>query len=221
MMRRNRVLWMAGLVALPLLSLSGQAAEHAYVGVEAGWTHSHGACEEHARSCGNDSVGGGIFVGYRFNDWLALEVGYDDLGTITADYPARGQPDATAHYEGETQGVELAAKPYWQVNENFALFAKLGTLAWSMEVTGHEVTFEHHASDDGWSPLVGAGAEFTFGRHWTTLLEYQWLDDIGGSSTGHTDVSVVNLGVAYHFGAQSGESLAFEPATKPPAHKTP
>lgn len=195
----NRALRMGMFLALPLISLAALASGDSYVGAKASWVYSHDACEGQATSCGNDSTGGGLFVGYQVNDWLALEVGYDDLGDITADYPALEQPDVTAHYKGEMQGFELAAKPYWQINENVTLFTKLGALAWSMDVTGDEVGFKHSASDDDWSLLLGAGAEYAFSSNWSGLLEYQWVDNLGGRSTGGTDVSMVSLGLVYHF----------------------
>lgn len=41
--------------------------------------------------------------------------------------------------------------------------------------------------------------EYTLSHHWSTRLEYQWVNDVGGSSTGGTDLNMVNLGVIYHF----------------------
>lgn len=197
----NHVLRLGMFAALPLMSLEALASGDSYMGAKASWVYSHDACEGQATSCGNDSTGVGLFVGYQVNDWLALEAGYADLGTITADYPALEQPDARAHYKGEMQGFELAAKPYWEVNENVTLFTKLGSLAWSMDVSGAEADFTHTASDDDWSLLLGAGLEYTFSSNWSGLLEYQWIDNLGGSATGGTDVSMVSVGMVYHFGA--------------------
>ena len=199
----NRALRATMALALPLISLSGQASEHWYIGAKAGWINGSSACEEHTISCDNDTTGGGVFVGYQLNDWIALEAGYDYLGSITADYPALGNPNVSAHYEGEMQGLEFVAKPFWQVSEAVTLFAMLGTLAWDMDVTGQEIGFEHSANDKGWSPLLGTGVEYGFNRNWSALLEYQWVNDVGGSSTGGTDLSMVNLGVTYHFVSES------------------
>lgn len=197
----NRVRRMGVLLVLPLISLEALASGDSYVGAKASWVYSHDACEGQATSCGNDSTGGGLFVGYQVNDWLALGVGYDNLGTITANYPALEQPDVTAHYRGEMQGFELAAKPSWQINENVSLYSKLGALAWSMDVTGDEAGFKHSASDEDWSLLLGAGLEYAFSSNWSGLLEYQWVDNLGGSSTGGTDVSMISVGLVYHFGS--------------------
>ena len=190
-------------VAITLTSacLGGHAAEHGYAGARAGGVYSHDACEPQATSCGNTAAGGGLFAGYQVNSWLALELGYEDLGKITADYPALGQPAVLARYTGEMQGFEIAARPFWQLQGNIALFSKIGTLSWRMHVRGEEPTFVHEASDNGWSLLLGAGAEYTFDRRWSARLEYQWIDNVGGSSTGGTGVSFATVGVAYHFGS--------------------
>ena len=124
------------------------------------------------------------------------------LGKITADYPALEQPNALARYTSEMQGFEIAARPFWQLNGNISLFSKIGTLSWRVNVHGDELTFVHEASDNGWSLLLGAGAEYTFGQRWSARLEYQWMDNVGGSSTGGTDVSMASLGVSYHFGSR-------------------
>lgn len=210
----NKILRMAMVLTLPLVSMGGQASNHWYVGAKAGWINGGSACEEHATSCGSDTAGGGVFVGYQVNDWLSLEGGYDYLGDITADYPALGNPNVSAHYKGEMQGFEFVAKPFWQVTDEFSWFAKVGTLAWNMDVTGQEVGFEHSASDNGWSPLLGTGVEYAFNRNWSALLEYQWVNNVGGESTGGTDLSMVNLGVTYHFAAE--EVVPPAPVPTPP-----
>lgn len=215
MVLRNKALRMAMALALPLVSMEGQATNHWYVGAKAGWVSGSSACEEHATSCGSDTAGGGIFVGYQVNDWLALEGGYDYLGDITADYPALGNPTVSAHYKGEMQGLEFVAKPFWQVTDEFSWFAKVGTLAWNMDVTGQEVGFEHTADDNGWSPLLGTGVEYAFNRNWSALLEYQWVNNVGGVSTGGTDLSMVNLGVTYHFATEEVVPPAPVPAPAP------
>lgn len=211
-LRNNVALRVAIALAIPLISMEGHAANHWYVGAKAGWIKGGSACEEHATACDSDTTGGGIFVGYQANDWLALEGGYDYLGEITADYPALGNPDVSAPYKGKMQGLEFVAKPFWRVTDEVTWFAKVGTLAWNMDVTGQEVGFEHRADDNGWSPLLGTGVEYAFNRNWSALLEYQWVNNVGGESTGGMDLHMVNLGVAYHFASEEVAHPAPVPA---------
>lgn len=203
--------YLLALIALSILlvSTNGQASEHWYVGAKAEWVNGSSACDAHATSCDHDTAGGGAYIGYVVNDGLALEGGYNYLGDITANYPALSNPNVSAHYKGEMQGLEFVAKPYWELTEELTMFAKVGTLAWNMDVTGQEVGYEHTANDNGWSPLLGAGLEYAFNRNWSTSLEYQWVNNVGGDATGGTDLNMVNLAVSYHFTP--------EPAVAPPA----
>ena len=214
---RNGALQVAIGLTISFASVASQAAEHWYVGAKAGWINGSSACEDHATSCGNDTAGGGVFVGYQLNDWLALEAGYDYLGEVTADYPALGNPNVSALYKGEMQGFEVVAKPFWQLSEDLILFAKVGSLAWNMDVTGDEVNFEHTASDSGWSPLLGTGLEYYFSQNWSALIEYQWVNNVGGSSTGGTDLNMLNLGMTYHFGLTPEAELPTPTPTVAPA----
>ncbi|MGL4601505.1 MAG: outer membrane beta-barrel protein [Plesiomonas sp.] len=171
-----------------------------YTGAKLGLVNATGSCESHASHCDKDFAAGELFVGYRLHDWLSLETGYGYLGDIHAIYPALGDPTQPASYKGEMYGLALSAKSYWQINDEWAVFGKVGGLRWSMAVTGNEIGFTHKANDSGWSPILGTGVEYSFNRNWSTALEYLWVNNVGGNQTGGTDLSVINLGVTYHFG---------------------
>lgn len=190
-------------------------ANDIYVGAKAGWVHGHNACESQRRTCDNDALGAGIFAGYELNDWLALEASYNYFGNMKADYTARGHNDVTASYTGKVQGIELGAKPYWDLNESTSLFAKLGTMAWWTDVTGEEVGYQHSASDYGWSPMLGAGLEMAMTDNLSARLEYQWFQNVGGSSTGGSSINMLSAGLAYHFGSKVAETVVAAPVAAP------
>ena len=199
------------LLTLPLPLLAGGV----YVGAKAGWVHGHNACESHSLTCNNDELGAGIFAGYELNDWLALEAGYNYFGNMKADYPALGHSDVTAAYTGKVQGIELGAKPSWDLNERTSMFAKVGTLAWWTDVTGDEVGYQHTASDNGWSPMLGAGLEMAMTDNLSARLEYQWFHNVGGSATGGSSINMLSAGVTYHFGSKAAEPAAMAPSIEP------
>jgi OOP family OmpA-OmpF porin len=201
------------LLTLPLPLL----ANDIYVGAKTGWVHGHNACESQRLSCDNDALGAGIFAGYELNDWLALEAGYNYFGNMKADYPALGHSDITAPYTGKVQGIELGAKPYWDLNESTSLFAKVGTLAWWTDVTGDEVGYQHTASDNGWSPMLGAGLEMAMTDNLSARLEYQWFHNVGGSDTGGSSINMLSAGVAYRFGAKTAEPVVAAAPVAAPA----
>ena len=195
------------LLVLPLSSF----ANDVYVGAKTGWVHGYRACESQRLTCDNNAWGGGVFVGYGLNDWLALEAGYNDFGKMKADYPALAHSDMTAPYSGEVQGIELGAKPYWKLNDTTSLFAKIGTLAWRVDVTGDEVGYQYSASDSGWSPMLGAGLETAMTDNLSARLEYQWFHHVGGDSTGGSSLNMLSAGLSYHFGATSPEPISAAP----------
>lgn len=205
---------------LPFGVHSAPQPNSGYIGAKAGWVSASHACGALATDCDNDTAGGGLFGGYVLNDWLAFELGLSYLGEINAAYPALGNPTQTADYKGKVKGIEFVAKPYWQINDNWSVFGKGGTLFWDMDVDGSEVNFTHTTSDSDWSPLLGTGVEYAFNRNWSTTLEYQWIDNVGGSDTGGMDLNVVNLGVIYHFAtAPAPEPVAAEPPPVPVVEK--
>lgn len=212
----QKTLWPMVLALLPAAAHSAVEADSPwYIGAKVSSLSASGACEAQATSCDTGSVGGGLFVGYVMNDWLAFEAGYDVLDDITAEYPAILYPNSTATYVAQTWGVEFAAKPYWQVNEQFSLFAKVGTFFWDMGVTGQEVNFTHNADESGWSPLLGVGGGYAFNKSWSVALEYQHIANVGGSSTGGADFNMINFSVAYRlFTFDFGQSDA-EPSPPP------
>ncbi|MGL5526029.1 MAG: outer membrane beta-barrel protein [Aeromonas veronii] len=186
-----------------------------YGGVDVGLTNASDGCEPHAVSCDKNTAGGGLFVGYRINEWLAVEAEYDYIGQIKATYPALAHSTQQALYQADIQGFAISAKPYWNIDDTWSLFGILGSLRWAMDVTGNEVNFAHHAKNEGWSPVVGTGVEYTFSHHWSTRLEYLWINNVGGSDTGGTDLHRLNLGVAYHFG-----EITPPPSSRPPETTT-
>ncbi|WP_421174088.1 OmpA family protein [Aeromonas enteropelogenes] len=213
-MKTNQALGLSTiLLTLPFFTF----ANDVYVGVKTGWVHGHNACESQHLTCDNDELGAGLFAGYALNDWLALEAGYNYFGKMKADYPALGHSDVIAPYSGKVQGIELGAKPYWKLNDTTSLFAKVGTLAWWTDVKGEEVGFQHTASDNGWSPMLGAGVEMAMSDNLSARLEYQWFHNVGGDSTGGSSINMLSAGLSYRFGSPTPEpavAIPVPPTTK-------
>ncbi|WP_421187420.1 OmpA family protein [Aeromonas enteropelogenes] len=173
-----------------------------YAGSHVNWAHATRACEPQATSCDVGAAGFGAFVGAPLtDDWLALQVGYDDLGDIKANYPALKNGAVNAPYQAATQGLEIALKPSWAVNDALSLYAKAGTLGWQMDVSGQEIDMNHNARARGWSPLLGLGSEWALSPQWRVFAEYRWIPGVGGGNIGETTLNVASVGVQYRFAA--------------------
>jgi opacity protein-like surface antigen len=132
-------------------------------------------------------------VGYKFNQWIALEGGYIDFG----DY---GNDVAGA----ETDGYTAAIKGILPLTERFSLYAKAGQL-WSE--TEYRLASIRQDSDDE-SLFVGAGLSYAITGNFLVNAEYvvydtqldadEAFDDIDDTNF-ETDLKQASLGVEYRF----------------------
>ncbi|MCO4174437.1 OmpA family protein [Aeromonas veronii] len=188
----------------PMLALANDSF---YIGAKSGWVHGKNACESHRITCDNDALGGGVFAGYEFRDWLSFEAGYNYFGKMKADYPALANSTIIAGYTGRVQGIELGIKPQYNLSENVSLFAKTGTLAWWTDVKGSEVGYQHNAHDKGWSPMLGVGMEAAISNDLSARVEYQWFHNVGGGDTGGSSINMLTVGLSYHFGTARSKDM--------------
>ncbi|QIA64416.1 outer membrane beta-barrel protein [Vibrio astriarenae] len=125
----------------------------------------------------------GLYGGLKFDTvpWLALEVGYVDLGKIKFD---------NANADFQASGFDFGAKFIHSVNEKFDVFARLGGIAYDWDANGDAC-----CSDSDVSATVGLGGAYNFQENWSALLDYKFYNNIGGSPDFHT----YNIGVQYTF----------------------
>lgn len=123
----------------------------------------------------------GAFVGMQALPWLAVELGYHDLGE--ADLK-----DVSGSYDAQV--INLTAKASYEIVEKLSIFGKAGTQWFDWNANGSGV----HESENGWTPHLGAGLEYQFHQNWSGALEYTWYNDIGGP-----DIDYFGISVAYHW----------------------
>ncbi|KLV10291.1 MULTISPECIES: outer membrane beta-barrel protein [Photobacterium] len=129
--------------------------------------------------------GGGAFLGYNFNKWFGVEVGYTYLGQ--ADYLNDGF---------EVQGMDFVGKFTYEVSKSFDLYLKAGGYWFDAD---NGVVNE---SDTGVSGTAGVGAEYFFNNDLSARLEYQYYNQIGDKpSPGESDVHFYGVSLVYHWGA--------------------
>ena len=101
--------------------------------------------------------GAGVYGGYRFNDYVGVELGYFRLlsasgagGKLTAD------------------SLPASAVGYWPLSNDFSLFGRLGVNSVKTKFTGPGASSarENRA-------LIGVGAEYNFSKNVALRAEYQ------------------------------------------------
>ena len=116
----------------------------------------------------NDSAtGGSLGVGYAFNDHLALEFGYINLGTLDALASCSGP--STFVITAPDSGLQLSgilSLPRGDAGDarGATLFGRLGGFSWSEN------------AQSGVEPIVGLGLQWRFSFNTALRVEY---DDFG------------------------------------------
>lgn len=196
--------------ALPAIVHAANVDEPWYVGGKVGWSDFYSKDYFPGLTDGDtsngDKVGAGAFVGYQFNDWFALEGGYDWLGK-------EGVREALTGLEGKAkfQGVQLAGKFSTPLTDNLDAYARLGVMGYRVSGDGD--------SHSGAAPLAALGLEYNIDRNWSTRFEYQYTNHLGKADDNglRADNGLLSLGVAYHFGGAPAPVPVAAPAPAPVA----
>lgn len=150
-----------------------------------------------------------LFGGYRFSQYVAVEVGYVDFGT--AEYRSTGTVDpigpvgvqpATYSADFEVKGFTAAAIGVLPINQMFDVHARLGVLFADTEITQTASISGARASDsfsaNSQDFFYGLGAGLHLGPHWSFSLDWQQFKDVGDDEeTGEADIDSLSLGVIF------------------------
>lgn len=157
-----------------------------------------------------------VEVGYFFNEYVGVQVGYHDFGSFggvgspcpddvdacierltgqTFELCVEGSPctEVLALMQADVTGWSLAVVPSWPFTRRLAAFARLGALEWDAElstgwiVTGRGRGFESFSDTD---LLTGIGLSYRFGKNLGAVAEYRRLD---------IDLASASLGVNWRF----------------------
>jgi|GEM_PF-2370483 len=136
--------------------------------------------------CEGDSRdnGLGLFAGYRFNRNFAVEVGYLDLGSVSADLDNTtvvngARLDAEGQAQLDATGLMASALISIPIGDRLSLFGRLGVLAWDADLSAsasgtirlgnRSITFDDLSEDgrsrSGQDAAYGAGVRFGFNEN--------------------------------------------------------
>lgn len=171
-----------------------------YVGASLGQTKVKDGCTELTgalfvvASCDDKDTAWKIFGGYQFNRNLGVEVGYTELGKITATGTVLGVPFSA---KGTAKGLEVLGVATFPINEQFAVYGKAGLFRWDADAS---VTVNPlpplGASDKGTDLTYGLGLKYNFTKNVAARLEWQRYNDVGDDNT---KVNVIGAGLVFKF----------------------
>jgi opacity protein-like surface antigen len=149
----------------------------------------------------------GALVGYRFNRYVAAEIGYADFGDAAVSEHYRlpedlfpvGAPEITRNFTANISGPTLSALGIWPFRERFDVFLRAGLLFADQQVRVENNKPENYA-DTVW--VGGIGGDYQFSDRWSARLEYQRTDEIDAPQGGNSNrLTQVALSVIYRLQA--------------------
>jgi OmpA-OmpF porin, OOP family len=157
------------------------------------------------------STGWKAFVGYRLNDYFAVETGYADLGKASFNTTIVGAPAGTTptppfpiHASAKARGVFLSALAHWPVSQQLSIFGKVGAFRSRAEFTEDipsagitRVSRTERRTDGDY----GVGLQWNFSRAVAVRLEWERFMKVGRGIGGREgrDVDFASVGVMVQF----------------------
>jgi len=147
------------------------------------------------------------FVGYQFNSYLALELGFLDLGERSVDFTGKstdlsGFHDNVEHiYPQSAKGANINVVASWPISEDFKLSGKLGYFDWQGKYrtkdNGSQVGSDK-ISDKSF--LYGLELDYHLTSKWQAYVSYSHVELIRDTN------QLFSVGIRYYFPA-SGKTL--------------
>ena len=142
------------------------------------------------------------FAGYSFNKYVALELGYFNLGKFKFDTTTT--PAGTLHAETKTQGANLDAVFSYPFDNGFSVFGRIGIQYVKSKVdltgTGAIIVLSSSTNETGRGPKTGVGVGYEFARNMGVRGEWEYYRVPDGTNTKTVaKVDVIGLSLYYRF----------------------
>jgi OOP family OmpA-OmpF porin len=165
-----------------------------YVGATLGQSEAGDTCSGVAGSgvsCDDKDTAWRILGGYQFNRNFAVELGYTDLGEVSASGPG-------GNVSVESTAFEVVAVGMMPIADKFSIYGKLGMYRAETDADVSVAGFSS-ASESNTDLTFGVGVRYDFARNLGVRAEYQKYSDVGGGNIGEDDVDVISVGVIWKF----------------------
>jgi OOP family OmpA-OmpF porin len=157
------------------------------------------------------STGFKVFAGIRFNQYLAGEIGYVDLGKFKIKYNGGGA--GTAELDYQVSGFAVSGLGTLPLTQDFSLFGRVGLFASTAKLTlanatgalaanlaAAGITAGSSDTADATTLLYGAGVQYDFTKNLSGRIEYENFGEVGDQNdTGRATVSLISASLLYRF----------------------
>ncbi|MDP2761927.1 MAG: OmpA family protein [Sideroxyarcus sp.] len=157
-----------------------------------------------------------LFGGYQFNQYLAVEGGYFDLGRF--GYSTTTVPVGTLAGNVRLKGLNLDLVGLWPITEKFSAFGRIGANYAQADdnfTSTGAVSLPANASpgENGTSYKAGLGLQYDVSRSLALRAEgerYRVKDGLGNDG----DINLMSLGLVYRFGRDAPAPVRPAPVPK-------
>lgn len=160
----------AALVIASSTAIAGGTSKF-YAGADIGTTKGEGDSDR--------ETGFGVFGGYQFNQYIAVEAGVRRLADQDESFGGVG-------YSSHLDQLSLSAVGTMPLSNGFSVFGRLGANRISVKSSGGGVTYKEHANRG----LYGIGVAYSFSPAISARLELQ---------KPMSDLTNLSAGVSYKF----------------------
>jgi len=168
-----------------------------YLGGSVGYSQFKDSCKELPVPCDGEDTAWRAFGGYQFNRYVAVEVGFANLGKATGDGPfGLGQGSFQVKVE---EAWDLTAVFGIPITDRFSALVRGGMYRARTTVDVQQTglpDLHEGGTNSGFS--YGAGAEFRLGLL-GLRAEWQRYENVGVASTGEDDIDVLSIGLIFRF----------------------
>ena len=183
----------SGLAAAPAAAelQFGRMDTGLYLGGAVGGSKFRHACDgiPGGVSCDEKDFAARGFVGWQFNRYFGLELGYADLGKAEV---------STAGISGsvKARGADLVGVATFPISDLFGIYGKLGVARTKVTANAPGI----NASDTSNNLTFGAGLRYNFTRNFAARAEWQRYHDVGdANTTGQGKIDFFSAGLLYGF----------------------
>lgn len=181
---------------MTLLFISAGSYAGPYIGLSIGESAADEKCEDipypyYLGTCEGIDDAGKIFAGIRYNENVAFEVAYLDMGELVKTI---NETRITA----EPTGTNFSIVGIYPTEIFVEFYGKAGLLLWDTTVIRHEPGGSS-VDDDGTDLSFGIGLSIRAEKY-AIRIEYEELNEINGEySPGGTTLTFISFGGDYYF----------------------
>ncbi len=141
-----------------------------------------------------------VFGGYRFNQYVAVELGYQDFGDFDAKTRVLSPISGTVKTNTDVDAFNLSVNLGTSITDELAVFAKLGYMDWNADIKSkasiNGVNSSTHNSDNGSDFIWGLG--FSYKINDSFDLRGDW-DRLSLGSDINIDYDAYSMSIQFNF----------------------